>query len=191
MSNLSIRTQIYAFLAHVFSVEPDSKMIHELKQNTALLSEMGTKTLEWFKTTPEDQLEQQLIADYTLLFSTNNAPIESRILEHDAESKDGLQNPVMMFYTQSGFEFNSSQTAIKTPDHISIEFAFMQNLVMKEEIALQEKFLKHHLAFWAPPFLLGVKGMAQTPFYRDLCDFTAEFLISDYCHVGDQLRKLS
>lgn len=188
MSNPSIRIQIYAFLAHVFSVSPNPQMIHELKQNSALLSEIGKETLEWFNTTPEEQMENLLKADYALLFETSNPPVESNVIDSTAPIKDGLQNPVMMFYTQSGFEFKSSETTIKVPDHISIELAFMQNLITKDETALQEKFLKHHLAFWAPPYVLSIKEMAKTPFYRDLCDFTAEFLISEYCHVGNQLR---
>lgn len=188
MSNTSIRIQIYAFLAHVFSAAPQKSFIAELSQNVPLLSELGGTTMQWFKDTPQEELEKALPEDYVFLFESYNPPIESKILDCSSDQKDGLQNPVMMFYTQSGFEFKSAETALKIPDHISIEFSFMQNLVMKEEIALQEKFLKHHLAFWAPPFLLGVKEMAKTPFYRDLCDFTAEFLIADYCYVGNQLR---
>jgi len=33
---------------------------------------------------------------------------------------------------------------------------------------------------WVIPYMHGMKSMAITPFYRDICDFTVEFLSSDY-----------
>ena len=31
--------------------------------------------------------------------------------------------------------------------------------------------------------MLGMKSMAATPFYRDICDFLAEFVVADYAHL--------
>lgn len=34
---------------------------------------------------------------------------------------------------------------------------------------------------------LGVKQMAKTPFYKDLSDFTIEFLASDYDFIAQEI----
>jgi len=33
---------------------------------------------------------------------------------------------------------------------------------------------------WVIPYMLGMKSMAGTPLYRDICDFIVEFLSADY-----------
>jgi hypothetical protein len=32
--------------------------------------------------------------------------------------------------------------------------------------------------------------MADTPFYRELCDFTVEFLLSDYSQLADETGEI-
>jgi hypothetical protein len=33
---------------------------------------------------------------------------------------------------------------------------------------------------WVVPYMIGMKSMVITPFYRDLCDFMAEFIVADF-----------
>ncbi|MFV0563483.1 hypothetical protein [Malaciobacter mytili] len=37
---------------------------------------------------------------------------------------------------------------------------------------------------WSIAYFLGVKHMCQTPFYKDIYDFTIEFLSSDYENIS-------
>ena len=92
----------------------------------------------------------------------------------------GLQNPVMQFYFEYGYELNLSKSELLAPDHLSFECAFMQNLILKKEEDAQRAFLQKHLLNWAPIYLLSMMEMAQTPFYRGLCALGAEFIIADY-----------
>ena len=73
-----------------------------------------------------------------------------------------------------------NQTAIMAPDHLGIEFGFMQMLTFRDERAAQLKFMSEHLLPWVIPYMQGMKSMASSPFYSDFCDFVIEFLSSDY-----------
>jgi len=179
------RAIVYAFLSRMFSDILDKKLLMELKEDKALLEMLlGEEAMVWFEETPLDELEEVLNMDFTSLFLMNSMPIESSVLDDKDEVMVGLQNPVMQFYFAHGYELALKLSHIQTPDHLSIECAFMQNLVLKNEVDVQKEFLQKHLLAWAPVYLLGIKGMAQTPFYEALCDFGAEFLVSDYAFLS-------
>ena len=182
------RTYLYAFLSRVFSNALDETYLKELQQNDELLSLLGEKSFNWFKTTSVETIAEELNIDYSSIFLMNAKPIESSILDAKDEILVGLQNPVMQFYFNHNYELNLAASHLQTPDHISIEFAFMQNLIAKNEILTQKEFLKAHLLKWAVPYFLGVKQMAKTPFYKDLSDFTIEFLASDYDFLVNELN---
>jgi TorA maturation chaperone TorD len=182
------RTYLYAFLSRVFSNALDETYLKELQQNDELLSLLGEKSFNWFKTTSLETIAEELNIDYSSIFLMNAKPIESSILDAKDEILVGLQNPVMQFYFNHNYELNLAASHLQTPDHISIEFAFMQNLIAKNEILTQKEFLKAHLLKWAVPYFLGVKQMAKTPFYKDLSDFTIEFLASDYDFLVNELN---
>jgi len=63
----------------------------------------------------------------------------------------------------------------------------MQSMISQNDKFTQAEFLHKHLLNWIVPFLVAVKPMADTPFYRDLCDFTIEFLMSDYSVLIDEV----
>lgn len=182
------RTYLYAFLSRVFSNALDETYLKELQQKDELLSLLGEKSFNWFKTTSLETIAEELNIDYSSIFLMNAKPIESSILDAKDEILVGLQNPVMQFYFNHNYELNLAASHLQTPDHISIEFAFMQNLIAKNEILTQKEFLKAHLLKWAVPYFLGVKQMAKTPFYKDLSDFTIEFLASDYDFLVNELN---
>ncbi|MBD3823164.1 MAG: molecular chaperone TorD family protein [Epsilonproteobacteria bacterium] len=174
------RLYIYAFLSRTLADIPDKKYIRDLKSNSELLGLLGESTQSWFTETGEDELYDKLNEDYSSMFVINTQPVESFVLDAKNETLVGLQNPVMNFYYRHGFDVNMDQTHIMAPDHLSIEFAFMQTLVYRDEKAPQHEFLKEHIFKWVVPYMIGMKSMAQTPFYKDLCDFIVEFIVADY-----------
>jgi len=174
------RLYIYAFLSRVFTEELDDKALGDLAKNEELLKTIGEETLEWFSKTDPESAKEELNVDYNSLFVIHNHPIESSVMDSKNEILVGLQNPVMQFYFSRGYDLNLDSSKLYVPDHAGIEFGFMQSLISQGDTVSQEEFLHDHLIRWIVPFLLAVKPMAATPFYRDLCDFTVEFLLSDY-----------
>jgi TorA maturation chaperone TorD len=178
--NNEYRLYIYAFLSRVMSNIPDRRFITDLKNNESLLEIIGEETFKWVKENDEETLYEAMNVDYSSMFILNTQPVESFVLDAKNETLVGLQNPVMAFYFTHGFEVNMDQTDIMAPDHLGIEFAFMQMLIYRNELQPQIDFLDQHLFAWVVPYMMGMKSMAETPFYRDMCDFIIEFLSSDY-----------
>jgi TorA maturation chaperone TorD len=182
--NNEYRLYIYAFLSRVMSNIPDRRFINDLISNDALLEIIGEETKEWMKTTDVEALYDALNIDYTSMFILNTQPVESFVLDAKNETLVGLQNPVMGFYFSHGFEVNMNQTDIMAPDHLGIELAFMQTLIYRNEMQPQSKFLEEHIIPWVVPYMMGMRSMADTPFYRDICDFAVEFLSADYEYLS-------
>jgi TorA maturation chaperone TorD len=162
---------------------PDKNFIKDLRENTDLLSVIGEETEAWFEQNDDATIYDELNSDYTSMFIINTQPIESFVLDAKNESQVGLQNPVMAFYYNHGFEINMNQTEIMAPDHLSIELAFMQTLIYRNEQKPQGEFLDQHMIPWVVPYMIGMKSMANTPFYREISDFMAEFLVADYAYL--------
>jgi TorA maturation chaperone TorD len=179
------RLFIYEFLSTIFSDVMNQKLISQLRNNEELLKMISLDAFLLFKKTPNDELKKLLNIDFTSLFFMNSMPIESFVLEDKDEVQVGLQNPVMQLYFNHGYELDMINSKVNAPDHIAIECAFMQNLIENNEKKVQIKFLENHLLKWAPIYFLGIKDMAKSSFYRDLCDFVAEFFIADYDYLTD------
>jgi TorA maturation chaperone TorD len=175
-----IRVYLYAFLSTIFSDSISEKLASDIKGNEELLSMIGDSSLEYFKNSDLSKIVDELETDYSSIFLMYHHPIESVVLDSKDEILVGLQNPVMQFYFHHGYELNMSNTHIQTPDHISIELSFMQNLIMKDDTKTQKEFLQLHLIRWVPPYLIACKDMANSIFYKELFDFCIEFLIADY-----------
>ncbi len=174
------RKLIYAFLSRTLSDIPDKRYITDLSANSDMLEMIGEETKVWFETNDVDAIYDALNTDYSSMFVLNTQPIESFVLDAKNETLVGLQNPVMAFYFNHGFELNMDRTSIMAPDHLCIEFAFMQTLVHRNEIKTQFEFLDEHLMNWVIPYMLGMRAMSESPFYRDICDFIVEFLSAEY-----------
>lgn len=181
--NEEYRLYIYAFLSRVMSDIPDAAFIKDLRNNQELLQMIGEETTAWFEASEDSAIYDALNSDFTSMFIINTQPIESFVLDAKNESLVGLQNPVMAFYYNHGFEVDMNQTEIMAPDHLSIELAFMQTLIYRNETAPQFEFIDQHLMNWVIPYMMGMKVMASTPFYREVCDFLSEFLVADYAHL--------
>ncbi|WP_353661618.1 molecular chaperone TorD family protein [Hydrogenimonas sp. SS33] len=180
------RLYIYAFLSRIFTEQLDDKALRDLKNNEGLLETIGEETAAWFRETEEEALKEALNVDYNSLFVVNNHPIESAVMDSKNEILVGLQNPVMQFYFSHGYDLNLESSKLYVPDHAGLEFGFMQSMISGDDREAQAEFLQKHLINWIVPFLVAVKPMAETPFYRDLCDFTVEFLLSDYSQLMEK-----
>lgn len=182
------RVYIYAFLSRLFESEIDKKLLDDLKNKSDILGMIGEASLTWINEMDETEVLETLSVDFTSLFLMNSQqPIESSILDDKEEVLIGLQNPVMGFYFQHGFDLNLQHSKLQTPDHISIEFGFMQNVLQKGESKTAYEFLTQHIMKWAPAYLLTIAESADTPFYRELCEFTVEFLMADYEQVASEI----
>lgn len=173
------RGAIYAFFSRMFQKEQDSASLQSFRENPRLLEFLGVGAAEWFLGKSDEELLDELGADFATLFLTNSLPVESIVLEEKEEIATGLGNPAVFFYRKYGYDFDFNKTKIQTPDHISIELGFMQNLVLKDEFEAQKEFLQN-LIGWAIPYLVATSQAANTPFYASLCEAAAEFLVSDY-----------
>jgi TorA maturation chaperone TorD len=188
MDNKS-RAYIYAFLSKLFANRLEIDTLNEIKKNEALLQTIGENSFRLFQEKSVEEMFEELSVEYTTIFLMNAQPIESSIIDSKDEILIGLQNPVMQFYFSHGYDVNMSNTHIQTPDHISIELGFMQNLVLQENYKIQEEFLSKHLLNWVPPYLIGCKSIANTTFYNDLFDFTVEFLFSEYELIKESIKN--
>ena len=178
--NQETRSNIYAFLSRTFADILDYDAIRDLKRTPDLLDLIGKETRTLFDKENIENLQDLLNIDFTSLFVISTHPVEQAVVDNSTDIPIGLENPVMQFYFNHGFEVNLNQTHIMAPDHLAVELGFMHKLVEEDNGPAQKAFLAQHLLSWVPPYLLGCATMATTPFYRDICDFAAEFLISDY-----------
>ncbi|MEA3372515.1 MAG: molecular chaperone TorD family protein [Campylobacterota bacterium] len=183
------RKHIYAFLSRTLSDIPDKRYIADLRANSDILEMIGEDTKAWFESNDVDTIYDVLNTDYSSMFVLNTQPIESFVLDAKNETLVGLQNPVMAFYFNHGFEVNMDQTAIMAPDHLSIEFAFMQTLIHTDETKAQFEFLDQHLMNWVIPYMLGMRSMSESPFYRDICDFITEFMSAEYELLNEEREE--
>jgi TorA maturation chaperone TorD len=158
----------------------DKRFIKDIRENKDLLEILGDDTTEFFAQNSDEFILDALNEDFSSMFVINTQAVESFVLDAKNETLVGLQNPVMNFYYSHGFELNMDQTELMAPDHLSIELAFMQTLIFRDEKKPQLEFLQEHLMKWVVPYMLGMKSMALTPFYKDLCDFMVEFIVADY-----------
>ncbi|MEA3418734.1 MAG: molecular chaperone TorD family protein [Campylobacterota bacterium] len=184
-----VRAYIFAFLSRIYASEIDTKLLSDIRANEDLLSTIGEGALEYMKNGEASLLLDELNIEYNTLFLMNNHPIESSIQDVKNEILVGLQNPVMQFYFNHGYEINLETSSLHVPDHIAIEFGFMQKLVLQDDKKAQLKFYKEHLLTWIPQFLTGVKEMTENLFYKDMCDFTIDFLLEDYGNLTFEVSE--
>ena len=172
---------IYAFLSRVFEKEIDLKLLSDLKKKNEIVKIISPSLNEWLKLKRDKDVLQELSIDFTSMFLINfTQPVETTVLDDKDEILVGLQNPVMQFYFDHGYNLYLNKTHLQTPDHISIEFGFMQNLLQNEQYDIAKKFLRKHILQWVPSYLLSMKGSSQTLFYREVFDFTVEFVLASY-----------
>lgn len=178
-----IRAYIYAFLSRIYSSEISEKLLIELKANEDLLRTIGDEAYNFLHNQDEEITLKELGIAYNSLFVMNNHPIESSAIDAKNEILVGLQNPVTQFYVNHGYDLNLEASHHHVPDHIAIEFGFMQKLILQQDTNAQMKFYNEHLMAWIPQYLIAIKEMSDNSFYSDLADFTIDFMLEDYSNM--------
>lgn len=177
-------TYIYAFLSRLFEKEIDDRLLKDLKNRKSIVEMISPSLLNLFESKDHDKLLEELEVDFVSMFVMNyTQPIETAVLDDRDEILQGLQNPVMRFYSLHGYKIDFDKTYIQAPDHISLEFGFMQNLIQNDQILIAKDFLQKHILQWIPSYLLSMKETAQSEFYASLCEFAAEFVLASYDSV--------
>ena len=173
------RLFLYEFLSRVMADVLDIKFIQTLKNDRDFLEYIGPKSALWFESHDLQRLYDELNTDFSSMFLINTQPIESLISQNRQETPTGLANETVAFYIKHGFDVDMSATDIAVADHLSLEFLFMKSLIELDDKKTQDEFLKEHLSPWVISYMISMKNMAQTPFYRDICTLTAEFIAAE------------
>jgi TorA maturation chaperone TorD len=91
------------------------------------------------------------------------------------------------------------------PDHISVEFEFMQKVIERERTAWEEgdgdaalyclkmekMFIDDHLHRWVPRFCGKVAEDAQLSFYREMAKLTKGFVELEKESIDDYILEAS
>ncbi len=191
------RSDIYGLLASVYRQEVTSGLIQQIKdpQFLGVLSDLGTEGLDTFLQKPENELLEDLAVEYTGLFlgpGKHISPHESVHHQRDDGQWGKLWGAstaeVKKFIESTGLDYIEDFKGL--PDHISVEFEFMQQLALREEQAwmesdadgaaacrnVEKKFIEEHLIRWIPNFCEKVIQDAQMPFYRSFAELTINFI---------------
>lgn len=127
---------------------------------------------------PGALLTDELAPEYARLFSPSTAlPCESSYLR-DGPAAGGIPASVRNAYRLNGF--SASRSMPSSPDHITVELAFMAELCRRQFRALvegsgsaadrlaeaQRQFLEEHLGRWGPPFAQHVRDRTTCCYYR-------------------------
>ena len=193
------RGHVYALLATVFRRPLDAAQLDRLR-SPALINAMlsaGIDPGEDFIRGESKSVLDCLAIDYTDLFHA----AADRIVPYEGiqtGKSDRLMGPaahsVSEFLSQAGYVVLPESGEL--PDHISIELAFMSELVHREVEALeagdsetaehaallQRRFLDEHLGRWAVRFAEKVRGTASTPFYRGMAELLGRFVTDEDAH---------
>jgi len=182
------RLYTYAFLSRMFADVLDVAIIKELRENSDMLELLGKETKDFFQSKSDEEIEELANVDFTSVFIMHTHPVESAIYDNSKDIVTGLENPVLQFYMDYGYDVNMNMSHIMAPDHMAIEIGFMQNLVQQNDWPAQKKFMQMHIMNWMPPFLMACEEMFDTPLYRDLCSFATEFFVSDYAYIQENAK---
>jgi len=191
------RSNIYGLLAAVYRQEINSDLLQQIKDPRfmGVLSDLGSEELALFFQKPDKELLEELAVEYARLFlgpGRHVSPHES--VHHPRE--DGQWGgfwgkstvEVKKLIESTGLDYKDAYKGM--PDHISVEFEFMQQVILREEKAWEEAdtktastcrhlekiFIEEHLVRWIPTFCDKVIKEAESPFYREMAALTIKFI---------------
>ncbi len=191
------RSNVYGLLATVYGQEVTLEFLRRIKdpQFMGVLSDMGLELERDFFEKPELELIEDLAVEYAALFLGPGKHISPHESVHHKRS-DGDWGKlwgkstveVKKFIESAGLDYKEAYTGL--PDHISVEFEFMQQVTLREEQALSEndqegalyclkmekKFIEEHLIRWVPAFCEKIISRAELPFYREMAALTIKFI---------------
>jgi TorA maturation chaperone TorD len=190
------RGHVYDLLVIVYRRPLDAGQLQRLRapEMLAAMAAAGIDPGDDFINGDSEVLLDQLAIDYTQLF---NDPIE-RIAPYECIQRgDGddlmgaAANKVRHFMAEVGFAVPPEGGEM--PDHISVELAFMGELIRREADALgagdqqtadfaasvQRRFMAAHLGQWAERFARKVWRRATTPFYAAMAELLGGFIAEE------------
>ncbi|MEE8433139.1 MAG: molecular chaperone TorD family protein [Candidatus Desulfatibia sp.] len=191
------RSDIYGLLATIYRQEITSDLLGQIKdpQFLGALSVLEVEGIDGLMQKPAAELLEDLAVEYTRLFlgpGKHISPHES--VHHQRE--DGQWGMLWgastveakKFIEATGLSYTDDYKGM--PDHISVEFEFMQQLTLREEQAwkaadaaragacrqVEKKFIEEHLIRWVPAFCEMVIQEAELPFYQAVAILTRSFI---------------
>lgn len=191
------RSNIYGLLALIYRREVTPDLLCQIKDPRFLgvFTDLGIEGIEAFLQSSEEKLIGDLAVEYARLFlgpGKHISPHES--VHHQREDGDwgtlwsAATVEIKKFIETTGLKYELDYKGM--PDHISVEFEFMEALARREArawaesdeeialscVAMQKKFLEEHLTQWIPDFCEKVIRQAELPFYRAVAELTRGFI---------------
>ncbi len=191
------RNNIYGLLAAVYRQEVTPDLFQQIKDPRfmGVFSDLGSEKMGLFFQKPDKELLEELAVEYAWLFlgpGKHVSPHESVHHQRDDGQSGSLWGKstveVKKLIESTGLDYKDTYKGM--PDHISVEFEFMQQVILREEKAweeadtetasacrrLEKKFIEEHLVRWIPTFCDKVIGEAELPFYREMAALTRKFI---------------
>ncbi len=191
------RSNIYGLLTLFFRTEITKEVLQHIKKPEFLsvLSDMGASLDDDFLHKNEDDLIEELAVEYARLFigpAKHISPHES--IHHDTGDGDWGQLwgrstvEIKKFVETAGLKFRPEYTGM--PDHISVEFEFMQQAAKREAQAgeendsdallyclkMEKMFIEEHLIQWVPIFCDKVISETELSYYSEIAKVTKNFM---------------
>ncbi len=194
------RSSIYGFLARMYSKEVSQSLLDKIREPKflSMLSEIGARFDDDFSKKADNGLVEDLAEEYTRLFlgpGKHISPHESVHHERDDNDWGRLWGQstveVKKFIESAGLSYKPEYSGL--PDHISVEFEFMQELAKEEASAwkkndtaraqycrqIEQKFMDWHMSRWIPGFCDKVMSEAEMTLYKEMARVTRSFLEFD------------
>jgi putative dimethyl sulfoxide reductase chaperone len=191
------RSNIYGLLAALYRQEMTSELLGQIKdpQIMGVLSDFGSEGMRDLMEKPEKAVLEELAMEYARLFlgpGKHISPHESIHHRRDDGQFGQLWGAstveVKKFISATGLDYSPDYNGL--PDHIAVEFEFMQQVALEEEQAweepvkdkalfcqsIQKRFVDEHLIRWIPTFCEKVIKETDLPFYRELAELTENFI---------------
>ncbi len=195
------RASLYAFLARLFRVEVDQKLLDQMAhmQFDVEADEpdiaAGYRLLAAFLERRGANTKTDLAVDYAKVFLGAGVinghaafPFESVYTSPDHLVMQDARDQVLQAYRAEGL--GADEEVDFPEDHISLELEFMAYFCRQTHAALlagdgpaaagclakQKDFLQQHLMAWVPDFCADILEYAQTDFYRGAAQVTRGYL---------------
>ncbi len=186
------RAAIYDFLSRVFLQEPSTEFLQAILDEDSLRSfrELGLDLARDLTGKKLEEVEQQLAIAYCAIFI---GPEETSLFPYESVQRHGCYEgkstaEVEDFYSKCSLAL--PKDALEMPDHLGIEFDFMNKLAHQEalhwekgELELaeqsrgrQQEFLRNHILVWVPNYCKKVEKQSPHHFYSQIGEMTREFL---------------
>jgi DMSO reductase family type II enzyme chaperone len=198
-------SKVYRVLGWCFSY-PESELYESLTQE-----DLGEEIKELVNRLPFQMAihpfrvvrsQEELETLYTTCFDMPLCPIpfQETIFRKGEVSREDVQEGVVRFYEHFGLELKSDERDF--PDHLVAELEFMAFLSAKEANALahqkdatpyrlaQRDFLARHLCKWFRRMNQKIQNLIDEPYYKNLGNFTKEFLDAHLIYLRNQVRDL-